>query len=123
MESEGKARPHSSPHDSFIKAIARHKEAAAGLLSLLPPQITNGVTIADVTLESGTYVDEQLASTHSDLLFSCRFKGRPGFLYFLLEHQTRAEWKMPFRMADYTMRILKDWQKLNPAAKKFPAIV
>jgi len=113
----------SSPHDRFIRGIVKYKEVLRDLPLLLPGSLARRLSLDTVKIEPGSYIDEQLASGYSDLLFSCQFAGQRGFLYFLFEHQSKPERDMPLRMADYTLQITKDWRKRNHGAKTLPIVV
>jgi predicted transposase/invertase (TIGR01784 family) len=116
-------RKQGSPHDHFIKGIAKYKEALCDLPLLLPKSIVNQLSVETVNLGPGSYIDEQLSSSYSDLLLSCKFAGKPGFLYLLFEHQSKPERNMSWRVTDYSVQIVKNWRKKNPGKKLFPAVV
>jgi hypothetical protein len=58
-------------------------------------------------LESGSFIDPELADSHSDLLFSARLHGDPVLLYLLLEHRSTNDRAMPLRAYQYLARIWK----------------
>ena len=82
---------------------------------MLPSSMAEMVDWEELKLEPGSYVDENLVGTQSDLLFSCTFRGRPGFLYFLVEHQTTVDPIMPLRIARYCLSVVEDWRKAHPS--------
>jgi hypothetical protein len=112
-----------SPHDHFIKGILKYKEVMQDLPKLLPFELIAYLAPEKLKLEPATYIDERLAASHSDLLFSCEFHQHPGFLYLLFEHQNKVPLKMPLRMGGYTFRIVADWEKAHPRARTVPAVV
>jgi hypothetical protein len=65
--------------------------------------------LATLQLVSGSFVDPELESSQSDLLFSVQIQDRPALLYFSFEHQSTVEELMAFR-------ILKKFGRLSPAA-------
>jgi predicted transposase/invertase (TIGR01784 family) len=97
-----------TPHDALFKAIFGQPEhAAAELQHLLPGGIAARVDWASLALEPGSYVDDELADQHSDLLFSAteRGSGERTLVYLLFEHQSSAEPTMALRLLGYMVRI------------------
>ena len=123
MTKLGAPKSKASPHDRFIKGMATYKEVLQDLPKVLPPEILKHLSLRSVQLQPGSYIDDRLAHAASDLLFSCRFRDKDGFLYFLFEHQTSPAWDMPLRTADYTVRILNDWRREHPKARRLPPVV
>ncbi len=100
-------RPNSNPHDALFRMTFSNVEhAAAELRVVLPPSILARVDLASLTLESGSYVDAELASSESDLLFSVAVADRQAFVYLLFEHQSSVDELMPLRVLKYVVRIL-----------------
>jgi predicted transposase YdaD len=94
------------PHDALFKAAFENPQHAAGLFrSVLPSSICAAIEWSTLTHEPGSFVDEQLSDSHSDLLFSARLVGTdtPVFFYLLLEHQSTVDPDMPRRMLGYLM--------------------
>jgi predicted transposase YdaD len=100
----------SQPHDGIFKAAFEHCEHAGAVVRRLFPALE---TIAWETMESETasFIDEELAKHHTDLLFSVRIANAPAYIYFLLEHQSTNEEDMPFRGLVYLVRIWKRHRK------------
>jgi hypothetical protein len=109
-------------HDALFKAAFEHPAHAAGLFRhLLPSALVNAVDWTTLALEPGSYVDEALARSHSDLLFSARIGERPFLLYVLFEHQSRNDPQMPYRVLRYIMRIWK--RHIDRVGHPLPLIV
>ena len=113
-----------NPHDAFFKLVFSQPEHAAGeLRSVLPEALSVRIDWTTLALCPGSFIDEDLAQTHADLLFSARLDGSPALLYFLFEHLSTVQPLVPFRMLRYEVRIWDDWLSKHPAAKKLPPIV
>ncbi len=96
-----------NPHDAlFRRTFSSVEHAAAELRALLPSELLARLNLATLRPYSGSYVDAELASSQSDLLFSVELQNRPGFLYLLFEHQSSVPPLMPFRILKYVVRIL-----------------
>ena len=93
-----------APHDALFKTIFGQPEhAAAELQHILPGHIAARIDWSSLTAQPGTYVDEELADQHSDLLFSAvaRPSHKPVFIYVLFEHQSSAQPRMALRLLRY----------------------
>ena len=98
------------PHDAFFKEVfSRAKTAKGELEAMLPKALVAELDFSTAQLHSGSFVDEQLRQRHSDLLWSVRLRGREALLYVLLEHQSRPDPLMPFRILRYMVRIWDRW--------------
>jgi predicted transposase/invertase (TIGR01784 family) len=114
----------STPHDALFKAAFSQPEHAAGVLrAALPPAIVALLDFSSLTLLPGSFVDEALAQSHADLLFSVRLAGRPAFVYLLYEHRSTPHAFMPLRMLKYEARIWDRHLEKNPGARLLPAIL
>jgi hypothetical protein len=99
--------PPDNPHDAlFRKTFSIPEHAAAELRAVLPPALLAKMDLSTLALASGSYVDEELASSQSDLLFSVQIQGRAALLYVVFEHQSTVDGLMPFRILKYVVRIL-----------------
>jgi len=98
------------PHDALFKSAFEARAAAAALLrELLPASVRAAVAWNTLAMAGGSYVDARLADQHSDLVFCARLRmAKPRFVYFLLEHQSTRDPKMPLRMLSYQNRI---WER------------
>jgi predicted transposase/invertase (TIGR01784 family) len=96
-------------HDALFKAAFEHPAHAAGLFRhLLPTALVNAIDWTTLALEPGSFVDEALARSSSDLLFSARLGDRKVVLYVLFEHQSYNDPQLPYRVLRYIMRI---WER------------
>jgi hypothetical protein len=99
--------PPDNPHDAlFRKTFSNPEHAAAELRAVLPPALLAKLDLSTLQLASGSYVDEELASSQSDLLFSVQIQGRAALLYVVFEHQSTVDGLMPFRILKYVVKIL-----------------
>jgi len=83
------------------------EHAAAEFRALLPPRLVEQIDFSTLKQCSGSYVDEALAGSQSDLLFSVNISGKPALLYLLFEHQSSVDKLMPLRLLRYVVRILE----------------
>lgn len=109
-------------HDALFKAAFEHPGHAAGLFRHhLPAALSNAIDWTTLALEPGSYVDETLGRSHSDLLFSAQIGERKIALYVLFEHQSSNDPLMPYRVLRYIMRI---WERhIDQHGHPLPLIV
>jgi len=95
-------------HDAlFKKTFSEVEHAAAEFRAVLPPPLVALTDFSTLALCPGSFVDETLAGSQSDLLFTVQVANRPAFLYILFEHQSTPDKLMPLRLLRYVLRILE----------------
>jgi predicted transposase YdaD len=113
-----------SPHDALFKYIFSQPEhAAAQLRAVLPGDIATALDWSTLTLQPGTFVDEQLAGRETDLLFSVPTDGHNSLVYVLFEHQSSSDALMAFRLLRYLVRIWDALLQKQPELRRLPPIV
>ena len=105
-------------HDALFKQVFSVPEhAAAELAHVLPHELSSRIAWSSLRLEPGSFVDPDLASAHTDLLFSATLTdGRDALVYLLFEHQSAPHPWMPLRMVEYVAKILRAAQTRAPHA-------
>lgn len=95
------------PHDALFRAtFSNAEDAAAELRAVLPPALRTSIDFTTLRLAPGSYLDDELNVSHSDLLFSVELGQQRALLYLLFEHQSTVDELMPFRMLKYVVRVL-----------------
>lgn len=115
-----------SPHDAlFRRVLGEPANAASQLRAVLPATLVARLELEKLALVSGSFVDEELRSRYSDLLFSAPLDGHDAFVYVLVEHQSRTDPVMPFRMLEYVVRIWRRHlqQRRDGAAPRLPVVI
>jgi predicted transposase YdaD len=113
-----------TPHDALFKAtFSQVEHAAAALRSVLPPALAVRIDFGSLALCPGSFIDEKLADSHSDLLFSALLARSPLLIYVLYEHQSTPEALMAFRLLRYMLRIWDAHLAEHPGARRLPAIL
>jgi len=115
------------PHDLlFKKTFSVIEHAAAEFRAVLPAELVARIDFSTLALCPGSYVDEALAGSQSDLLFSVQVSGKRALLYVLFEHQSSPEKLMPLRLLGYIVRILVrhvDEAKSSSDALPLPVVI
>ena len=114
-----------SPHDALFKATFGQADLAQSELELLlPPDVRRHLDLTSLVVHPGSFVDEELQHTHSDLLYAVRTPaGDAGLVYVLFEHQSSPDPTMPFRLLRYVVRVWERWLRDHPGAKTLPIVL
>ena len=112
-------------HDRISKRAFRVPEHAKGeLLAVLPKQVLEVVDLDSLALiESDDLVDRWLDERLRDALFSASFRGVPGYIWFLVEHQSEPEHFMVLRVLEHLVRSWVELVRLEPKRKTLPPVV
>ena len=114
------------PHDKLFRTVfADHGEAAALLRAHLAESLGRDLRWSTLTLQDRSFVDPDLRDTESDLLFSIRRKAGapPAWLYVLVEHQSRPDRWIRFRLLKYCCRIWDRSRRQFPRERRLRPIV
>lgn len=113
-----------TPHDALFKSMFSRPERAAELLrTFLAPELSARIDWSSLTLQSGSFVDEDLRAQHADLLFRARLDGRDIRIYFLLEHQSTADRWISLWLLRYMVRIWVAHVDADKQARHLPPIL
>ncbi len=96
------------PHDKLFRAVFSDSTEAASLLQVaLPPALRGDFNWSTLTLLEGTFLDDALRESESDLLYEVEHIGTQEtvWLYLLFEHQSSPDAWMRFRLLKYCCRI------------------
>lgn len=112
------------PHDKLFSAtFSVPANAAAFLQAKLPPAVASAIVWSELKPVSGSFVDSQFRSSHTDLLFAAPLAGSEGLIYLLFEHQSSPDPALPLRLLRYLTRIWEQFAKEQPQRTKLPVIL
>lgn len=101
-----------NPHDKFFRSSMSDSRVAKAFFEYhLPLAIREKIDLNTLQLQKDTFVDEDLKLALTDIVFSVSFQGQPGYLYTLIEHQTKPDRLMPFRLLKYLIAIMEQHLK------------
>ncbi len=103
-------------HDEFVaKCFEDLGIARAFFRHYLPPTILEQLDLEGVVLEQGSYVDEELRRSYSDLTYTVPLREKPpidgplrAYIYILVEHKSESDEFAVFQLLRYMVRI---WQR------------
>ena len=94
-----------TPHDALFKTFMSHLETVRDLLGIhLAANLLAICDLQTLHLESGSFVDEELRSSYSDILWSLQTCEGTGYVYALIEHQSSPDKLMAFRLMRYMLQ-------------------
>ena len=114
------------PHDAlFRRVFSEPAQAAALLRELLPRPMRDRFAWDTLRRLPGSFVDERLRRTESDLLFEVRqAHGKPpARLYVLIEHQSTPDRFMALRLLRYCASVLEAAVREAPERRRLPPIL
>ncbi len=114
------------PHDRLFRAVFSDAAETASLLrSALPRDVSDKVHWDSLRLIDGTFIDDALRESETDLLFEAGYGDKiyPVRLYLLFEHQSTPDAWMRFRLLKYCCRIWDAEQRDEPGLTKLSPIL
>ncbi|QLY61874.1 Rpn family recombination-promoting nuclease/putative transposase [Citrobacter freundii] len=112
----------STPHDAVFKTFLRHPETARDFLDIhLPASLRTLCDLSTLKLESESFIDADLRSRYSDVLWSLHTREGDGYVYVVIEHQSSADPHMAFRLLRYAMAAMK--RHLDAGYKELPLVI
>ncbi|HGY3718738.1 TPA: Rpn family recombination-promoting nuclease/putative transposase [Citrobacter gillenii] len=112
----------STPHDAVFKRFLGHPETARDFLDIwLPESLRDLCNLNTLKLESGSFVEEDLRASYSDVLWSLQTTKGRGYIYALIEHQSSPDAHMAFRLMRYAIAAMQ--RHLDAGHKALPLVV
>ncbi|WP_172718768.1 Rpn family recombination-promoting nuclease/putative transposase, partial [Escherichia coli] len=95
-------------HDALFKSFLTHPDTARDFMEIhLPKDLRELCDLDSLKLESASFVDEKLRALHSDILWSVKTREGDGYIYVVIEHQSREDIHMAFRLMRYSMAVMQ----------------
>jgi predicted transposase YdaD len=112
-------------HDGYFKSVFSDPALAADeLRAILPVELVARIDWPLLAPMPASFVDEVLAQRVGDLVFRAPLtEGGEALLWFLIEHQRRAERWMILRVVDMHDKMWRQWLRIEREADTVPAIV
>ena len=112
----------STPHDAVFKQFLRQADTARDFLDIhLPPALRQLCDLDSLTLESGSFIEENLRAYYSDVLWALKTAAGEGYIYVVIEHQSSPDAYMAFRMMRYAIAAMQ--RHLDNGHKTLPLVV
>ena len=114
------------PHDRLFRSVFSDASEAASLLQgTLPDTLRDSFDWTTLTLLDGTFIDEDLHESQSDLLYQVEHTGtgQPVSMYLLFEHQSSPDPWLRLRLLRYCCRIWEEDRRSDPERSELRPIV
>lgn len=87
----------------------------------LPAPLRALCNLNTLRLESGSFIDDELRASHSDILYSLQTQAGEGYIYLLIEHQSSADRHMAFRLMRYAIAAMQ--RHLDKGHTQLPLVI
>lgn len=106
-------------HDKIFKDVLQNKDEVAQFIKRLGEY---EVKTEELEIYNSNYITEKFEYKNADIVY----KVRDRELYFLIEHQTKVDYSMAYRIFNYCLEIIRsvvENKKINRITYKYPRIV
>ncbi len=111
-----------TPHDSLFKKFFGDVGVVNDFLQIhLSPALLEICNFGTLTITSGSFVEDDLGTQYSDILYSMQTSEGAGYVYCLIEHQSSADEMMAFRLLRYSIAAMH--RHLEQGHKKLPLVI
>ncbi|HHX3708201.1 TPA: Rpn family recombination-promoting nuclease/putative transposase [Citrobacter freundii] len=112
----------STPHDAVFKQFLYHPDTARDFLDIyLPSTLRELCDLQTLKLESGSFIEDSLRASYSDVLWSLKTNKGDGYIYVVIEHQSSPDAHMAFRLMRYAMAAMQ--RHLDAGHKTLPLVI
>jgi len=109
-------------HDALAKECLTHPAIARDWLEAhLPSQLKDLCDLSSLQIEPAAHVEDDLKQIFSDVIYSLQINGATGYIFVLIEHQSREDELLPYRLLRYQMAFFKRY--LAEGHKKLPLTI
>ena len=113
--------PINNEHDKIFRKILDNKQEAANFIN---KTLKLKKTIKPEQLEkyNSSFITENLQNRESDVIYKIKDKK----IFILIEHQTKIDYKMPYRILEYEYELIRsenDYKGLGTKDYKIPAVI
>lgn len=100
--------PINNPHDRFFRSSMSNLTVAQEFFSAhLPAKILKQADLSTLKMQSQSFIDADYKEFLTDILYQVDFDRQHGYFYILIEHQSKPQRMMPFRVLSYIIQIMR----------------
>jgi predicted transposase/invertase (TIGR01784 family) len=111
-------------HDKFAKAGLKQKAIMVDFLQAhLSPDLYQRLDISTLHAIDKSFITPELRALHGDIVYRCQIEHQEGYIpiILLVEHQSKADEHMAFRLLQYTVSLMDD--HLKAGYKRLPLVL
>ncbi|AWV27598.1 Rpn family recombination-promoting nuclease/putative transposase [Citrobacter portucalensis] len=117
-----KKSPTSTPHDALFKTFLKYPATARDFIEIhLPAEICTLCDLETLELQPASFIEENLRAYYSDVLWSMKTSAGDGYIYVVIEHQSRPDIHMAFRLMRYAIAAMQS--HLDAGHNTLPLVV
>ena len=108
-------------HDKTFRKILEDKEEAAKFINK-SLKLKKEIEAEEIEKYNTRFITKRLRNEETDIIYKLKRKN----IFFLIEHQTKIDYKMPFRILQYERDIIEsaiDKKKLEKKEYKLPKVI
>ena len=108
-------------HDKIMKKILSNKKEAVKFINRTV-NLQNKVTPESIEIYNKEYITDSLEIRQADVIY----KLKNNNIFFLIEHQSKVDYSIPYRILEYKTEILKynvDKERMKQKDYKMPLII
>ena len=108
-------------HDKIMKKILSHKKEAVKFINRTV-NLQNKVTPESIEIYNKEYITDSFEIRQADVIY----KLKNNNIFFLIEHQSKVDYSIPYRILEYKTEILKynvDKERMKQKDYKMPLII
>ena len=116
---ENKKKTGDKKHDKIFKEILQNPIEMAKFINNFT---THRVYVDELENYTENYITKDFKYKQADIVY--KIKGEE--IYFLVEHQTKVDYSMPYRILNYCVEIIRrvvEEQQINNSKYKYPKVV
>ena len=102
VEYNYKTKEKHQKHDKIVRDILNDKEEVCKIINKYG-QIKNKTTKEEIEKYETSYITKNFQNKETDIVYKVKAKE----IYYLIEHQTKVEKNMAYRMAEYSLEIMR----------------
>ena len=106
-------------HDKIFRTILDKKEEAVALIN---QAIKTELKTEEIEKYTSSFVNKIFENREADIVYKYENKN----IFFLIEHQTKIDYSMPYRILEYEIEIMKsaiDIRKIKNKEYKLPLVI
>ena len=115
--------PISYKHDKTYKDILSDKEEVAYIINqVLDLEEEKGIQPEEIEKYKNSFLTKQFKNKEADIVYKMKEKD----IFFLIEHQSKIDYSMPYRLEEYRMEIIRsaiDEKKVKTKNYKMPEVI
>ena len=108
-------------HDKIFRKILDDKEEAIKFINKTL-KLENKITKEKIEKYNSSFVSENLRNEELDIIYKIKGKN----IFFLIEHQTKIDYRMPLRILEYEIEIIKSAIEVKEVERKeykYPLVI